>query len=327
MLFATNRTPTRQRGRLRNERRISFDLQNTSVTQYLYFCERRGEDDYWEIGSPGFFARLKDLPGDTQILFYIHGFNNTPEENIFPRAKRLQELLDELGDPGLAHVVPLIWPCDDDHILAIADDYWDDERAADQSGAAFGRMLGKFDGWRRNKAQLEDPCTRRINVLAHSMGNRVLRNALKDWVVSDGNREMPQLFRNVFMVAADVVNHTLESGEDGEFIPLSARNVVVYFANDDLAMPASKLANLRNRTVSRRLGMTGPEDLDLVPKNVYEVDCDNFNNTCDFPKGHSYFLDCPNGKPSPVIGHIVDAIRDARVSPPVRSHTLGYDRS
>ena len=125
---------------------------------------------------------------------------------------------------------------------------------------------------------------------------------------------VPQLFRNVFLVAADLVNHTLERDQEGRFIPDSARNVVVYYANDDLAMPASKLANLKSGTVSRRLGMTGPENLRAVPRNVYEADCDEFNNTFNPPKGHSYFLTAPNGDVSPVLEHIADAIETARVS-------------
>ncbi|MCO6441622.1 MAG: alpha/beta hydrolase [Nitrococcus mobilis] len=304
-------------------RSISFDLQNTAASHHMYFCERRGQGDYIEIGNVAFFDRLKALPDSkTQILLYIHGFNNTDEAVVFPRAQRLQALFDQVGGAALVHVVPLIWPCDDDRFTAIADDYWDDQRAADQSGVAFARMLGKFDEWRRKEALLENPCMRRINVLAHSMGNRVLRNTLKTWVENEGSGAMPQLFRNVFMVAADVVNHTLEADEEGEHIPPSCRNLIVYYANDDLAMPASKVANLRNRTVSRRLGMTGPEDLEAVPKNVYEVDCDSFNNTCDSPKGHSYFFDCPGGKVSPVIGHMVEAIKDGRVDPPLQHHVL-----
>jgi hypothetical protein len=68
---------------------------------------------------------------------------------------------------------------------------------------------------------------------------------------------MPQLFRNVFMTSDDVVNHTLEYKENGRYIPGYARNMVVHYANDDLAMPASKVSNLKNMTVSRRLGIKG----------------------------------------------------------------------
>ncbi len=288
----------------------------------MYFCERRDKDNYVEIGNESFFSRLKDLPKRMQILLYIHGFNNTAEAEVFPRTEKLQELFDKVGVKDLVHVVPLIWPCDNDNIVSIIDDYWDDQRAADQSGAAFARMLGKFDDWRKKEAQGDVLCTKRMNVLAHSMGNRVLRNALTNWVEYDTRGQMPQLFRNVFMVAPDVVNHALEREESGQYIPDSARNVVVYYANDDLAMPASKVANLKNLTVSRRLGMTGPEDLDAVPKNVYEVDCDNFNNTFDPPVGHAYFLTGPRNAVSPVLKHMVQAIKTGRVTPNERHHEL-----
>jgi hypothetical protein len=54
----------------------------------------------------------------------------------------------------------------------------------------------------------------------------------------------------------------------------AARNVVVYFSYDDLALRASKGANASLRSVSRRLGHTGPYDMTKVPANVYAIDCD-----------------------------------------------------
>ena len=153
------------------------------------------------------------------------------------------------------------------------------------------------------------------------MGNRVLRNAIAFWGKHDHADQVPQLFRNIFMVAADVVNHCLEPRQSGVLIPDAARNVIVYYANDDLAMPASKLSNLKNKTVSRRLGMTGPENLNILSNNVYEVDCDNFNNKFDKPTGHSYFLD-NNGKTSPALKHMLDAMDGGRVIPKTRSYEL-----
>lgn len=320
MLFITNRTPV-EGPKSKKSRKISFDYQNTSVSQDLYFCERTSEYKYREIKSPAFFKRLKeDLPPETQLLFYIHGFNNNMEPHIFNNSIILQDLLDSVKK-DLVHVVPLIWPCDDDTVLAFADDYWDDQRAAEASAEAFTRLIGKFDNWRKSREQQEVPCLRRINILAHSMGNRVLEQTVKRWAEYYSSCQMPQLFRNIFMVAADVENHTLEKGFAGQYIVDSGRNVVVYYANDDLAMPASKLANLKNKTVSRRLGMTGPEDLQKLPRKVYEVDCDEFNNLFD-PIGHTYFLTNKEGKASPVIKHMADAIRGGRVIPDKRSLIL-----
>lgn len=132
---------------------------------------------------------------------------------------------------------------------------------------------------------------------------------------------MPQLFRNVFMIAADVKNEILEEDEDGRFIVDSGRNIIVYFANDDFAMPASKVANVKNRTLSRRMGMTGPENLSKLPSKVYEVDCDDFNNQFDI-KGHTYFMENDKGKVSPIIKHMTDAIKTGRVTPKDRSIIL-----
>ena len=53
----------------------------------------------------------------------------------------------------------------------------------------------------------------------------------------------------------------------------------MYFASDDLGLRASKACNLKSRIASRRLGHTGPEEMDKVPGNVYAVDCDNLNTS------------------------------------------------
>ena len=93
MLFVTNRTP-RESSRTKLGRKITFSLQNTSVSQSLYFCERTGPKAYVEIGNRKFFSGLKELDNVKQILLYIHGFNNTGEKDIFPRADALQRLID-----------------------------------------------------------------------------------------------------------------------------------------------------------------------------------------------------------------------------------------
>lgn len=333
MLFVTNRTP-RQSPKSKKNRTLTFDLNNTAVSQYIYFCDRQNNGIYTELMHKQFFEQLKVGAGndkDAQILLYIHGFNNTPEESIFPAAQELQSFFDTQSRKNQNRhviVVPLIWPCDDDSIIAIADDYWDDQKAADQSGVSFARMMGFFNKWRCQEAENHRKdknfplCTRRINVLAHSMGNRVLRNALRNWVEELGGGAMPLIFRNVFMVAPDVVNSTLESDQEGRYIPQATRNLVVYYAADDLAMPASKIANVKNRIVSKRLGMTGPRDLEKLPKNVYEVDCDKFNNTIDPPFGHGYFLNRTGNQPSPVLEHMAQAIEAGRVSPNEKSVRL-----
>ena len=114
-------------------------------------------------------------------------------------------------------------------------------------------------------------------------------------------------------MAADIVNESLEDGQDGRLISQSSRNVSVYYASDDLALRSSKISNLKNMVASRRLGHTGPENMNNVQSNVYAIDCDNFNNKYDFPKGHSYFLDDDNNNIGLVFEHMFNTIKSGRV--------------
>lgn len=324
MLFITNRAINEaDLAVVEQERKITFNLNDNMARQSVYFCRREGKDDYREIGSQNLMAEMKASSAE-QLLIFIHGYSNLPEPDVFPRAQALQTLLD--AQQAKVQVLPIIWPCDND--LGIVKDYWDDQKSADASAFAFTRVLEKFLAW-RNKAEGEEkepPCLKRINVLAHSMGNRVFRQTMEAWARYDRGGEVPLLFRNVFLVAADIVNESLERGREGEYICQSARNVSVYFASDDLALRASKAANLKNKIASRRLGHTGPENMDLVPGNVYAIDCDDLNTQYDAPKGHSYFTFDASGKmPGKVFEHIAQSVQTGRVQvadPQQRRHVL-----
>jgi esterase/lipase superfamily enzyme len=310
MLFITNRFPT-QSIRTKKGRNFSFDLNNNAPGNSVYFCERTSKDEYTEIGSINFLARLKDSKY-RQILIYIHGFSNLPED-VFKGAEEFQNLCEKKKKQEIL-VIPLIWPCDND--LGIVKDYWDDQKSADSSAFSFARVLSKFIAWRNEEDYnpQSDPCLKRINVLAHSMGNRVFRETLATWNRYDLADGVPLIFRNSFLVAADIVNQSVHHGEVGELICHSSRNVVVYYASDDLALRASKASNLKNKIASRRLGHSGPEDMSLTPSNVYAVDCDDINNDYDKPKGHSYFRSGKkSGEPGIVFNHIFNALITGRI--------------
>lgn len=312
MLFITNRFP-KQSIETEIGRDFDFDLENNASSNSVFFCERLKKEEYKEIGSIDFLTRLKESKY-RQILIYIHGFSNMPED-AFAGAQEFSRLCQKEKKREVL-VIPLIWPCDND--LGVVKDYWDDQKAADQSGLPFARVLEKFLAWRSSQEHnpTEDPCLKRINVLAHSMGNRVLRETLTVWNKYDLPQGVPLIFRNTFLVAADVVNETLHEGQKGEVICHASRNVVVYHASDDLALRASKISNLKNKIASRRLGHTGPEKMDETLPNVYSVDCDDVNNVYDKPKGHSYFRSgSKKGEPGNVFKHIFSCLLSGRVYP------------
>ncbi|WP_078122073.1 alpha/beta hydrolase [Thiosocius teredinicola] len=312
MLFVTNRFPT-QSIRTKIGRNFDFDLNDNAASNSVFFCERKSKGEYIEIGSVGFLGRLKKS-GYRQILIYVHGFSNLPEA-VFEDAAEFQALCNKARSNEVL-VIPVVWPCDND--FGIVKDYWDDQKSADQSAYSFARVLEKFLAWRSSEEfnPVDDPCLKRINVLAHSMGNRVLRGTLAAWNKYDLANGVPLIFRNTFMVAADVVNETLEEGQLGELISHASRNVVVYHASDDLALRASKVSNLKNKIASRRLGHTGPENMDNTSRNVYKVDCDDVNTLYDPLKGHSYFRSSRRkGSAGKVFDHIFECLVSGRVFP------------
>jgi esterase/lipase superfamily enzyme len=312
MFFITSRQPTVNTEPELNNNFI-FDLQNNSSSRGFFCCRIIRKHQYEEIGSKGLLSAIKESRYK-QVLIYIHGFSNLPED-VFQDAKELQTLCNRKQEQAVL-VIPVIWPCDND--LGIVKDYWDDQKAADQSAFAFARMFQKFMEW-RSTAEFNpdgDPCLKRINVLAHSMGNRVFRQTLSNWQKYHQPGGLPLLFRTTFLVAADILNESLHKGQPGELICHASRNVVVYFASDDLALRASKISNLKNAEASRRLGHTGPEDMEKTPKNVYAIDCDEVNTAYDPPKGHSYFRSgTRKGEPGVVFDHIFQTLLSGRVFP------------
>lgn len=312
MLFITNRFP---KGSIKTEigRPFAFDLGNNAPSNSVFFCERKGRKRLIELGGLNFMSQLKTARY-RQILLYIHGFANLPED-VFAAAEECQQLCDRKS-PHEVLVVPVIWPCDND--MGLVKDYWDDQKSADSSAVSLARALCRFLEWRNagERNPQDDPCLKRLNVLAHSMGNRVLRETLCEWDRYDLANGVPLLFRNTFLVAADIENESIQRGQRGELISHASRNVVVYHASDDMALRSSKAANLKNKIASRRLGHSGPENLELTPQNVYTVDCDEVNTLYDFPKGHSYFRSGKvPGVPGVVFDHLFDCLLSGRVFP------------
>jgi esterase/lipase superfamily enzyme len=322
VLFITNRV-LKQSALSRAGRSITFDLADNQALTSLFYCERNGPNDYTEIMSDAFLERLQQAPVKN-LLIFIHGFNNLPEFSIFQRAQRLQEMFDA-HEANLVQVVPLIWPCYDPNARNIVRNYSDDSRTADASRAAFARLLDRLALHQRALyeqvlAGQAERCLIRINLLAHSMGNRVLRSAMQYWSESYLHSHPPLLFRNTFMVAADVSNDTLESSADGRYINSASKNVLVYHSADDLAMRASKAANAGE--ASRRLGHTGPYDMTKVPANVWSFDCDAVAWQYDPQAGHTYFLDDPAQAPGAVFRHLLQAIQLGRPTVPVGTPPL-----
>jgi len=329
MLFATNRvlnegpTPRNPDRSWAIPRQVSFNLDNNQAEQSIYFCDRASQNNYREIGHEEFFDGL-DSSIATEIIFYIHGYSNLPEKSIFPKTQELQQLFD-LSSGKKVLVVPLIWPCDND--FGAIQDYFDDQKAADASDMSFMRFFEMLLDWlkqRLSPPNSNTPFNKKLHILTHSMGARVLMGATNRAVDYYQLNGLPQVFNYIFLSAPDIVNEAFEPNKRGQWIPTAANNVVVYHASDDWALRASIAANAFS---SKRLGQRGPEDINKVPSNVFALDCSDFNQKYDTFIGHGYFSSLPGQagqKPGLLFEHMQRCIEQERVviSPNQRKATL-----
>ncbi|MBN8439513.1 MAG: alpha/beta hydrolase [Candidatus Accumulibacter sp.] len=337
MLFITNRVP--DEGVVSTVgRRVRFDDRKSDASNSLFYCESIPDENvrdegFVEIMSDDFLKELKGIKKES-ILLYVHGYNNVPSSAI-GKGHLLQRLLDK-EDPHAVEVVTVVWPCIEDTDTPLKK-YWGDQDAADMSGIVFARVLSRFMAWQQETAQRDTRCLKRLNILAHSMGNRVAMNTLYYWATNFGNDGVPFMFRNAFLIAADIPSNALEDDQPGRFISSASRNVSVYYAGDDKRMRESVAANAFRGITTSRLGDNGPDRPERTRGNVYRIDCDRFNHDLDHKAGHSYFLTDNRdadakaalvggeitGNSSPILPHLLQSIKSGKVvAAPDGTHVL-----
>ena len=133
-------------------------------------------DDFAE----GLELALAERPeGNREVLIFVHGYNT----NFSAAVLRVSQFVHDTGFKG----VPLLFSWAS---RGKAVDYVYDINSALQS-----RFYLEELALRLSRVNVEA-----FTIVAHSMGNRVLKNALKDWSEKHAAGHMPQLFRNTFMV-------------------------------------------------------------------------------------------------------------------------------
>jgi esterase/lipase superfamily enzyme len=130
------------------------------------------------------FRRLVRTPPKKQVLVFVHGFNNRFEDAVF----RFAQFVHDSGVE--AQVVPVLftWPSKA-RVLAYGYDRESVEYSRDELESGL-RFLAK------------DPEVGEITVLAHSMGNWVTLEALRQMAIRDG--KVAQKIHDVILAAPDV---------------------------------------------------------------------------------------------------------------------------
>ena len=217
--------------------------------------------------ATGWLRRTVRTVPKRRVLVFIHGFNNRFDDAVF----RFAQIVHDAGTP----VVPVLftWPSRGS-VLA----YGYDRESNTYSRNALETTL---------RAIARDPDVGEISILAHSMGNWVTLEALRQMAIRDG-RVAPKI-KNVLLAAPDVdVDLFREAIVDmGKERP----GVTLFVSQDDRALAISR----RLWGDSVRLGAIDPEQepyrTDLEKSGITVLNLSKLR-TGD-PLNHSKFAESP----------------------------------
>lgn len=220
----------------------------------------------------------------SEAFLFIHGYNVNFDDGV----RRTAQLFRDLKFNGVALL--FAWP---------GQDAWWRYLAAEDVVEPVSRDLEHVIV---DLAQNENVSA--INIVAHSMGNRVLKQALDRIALRN---VIHQPFRNVVMAAPDI--NVAEFNEVVESLKTISSHTTIYSSSHDVALAFSSLFH-----TFPRLGQAPPTHLDT---SIDTIDASNIKQDL---LGHSYF-----GDSQTVLKDLVAVLKDGL--PPTRrgldGHPLG----
>lgn len=270
---------------------MSFLL--TVVAAQLVFWSDRA--DFWDpdhLGSTteecDAFGQIDDMVmfqefTDKRVLMLVHGFNTTADSAL-SNYKLIEEnfsmLKDNSGNELYDVVIGYLWP-GNDH----GGEYYQAKRHAEKTAKRMTDTVQKLAS-----------CASSIDLFAHSMGNRLMLEALKPLPTNPSKKPI----QNFYSLAPAVDNESLEKGEEYYPSTKQCENIFVFHSERDEVLKYLYLS----AELDRALGYKGAEHSKYVPMNVQFIDC------TPFVGGHSEYF-----RTEPLYQFILNQ-REMRIEPP-----------
>ena len=253
-------------------------------------------------GSSAMFKYVRNLVNgeNREVILLVHGFGSSFDSALeraaeLTREYRIARASDEPGAPPAEERRPVViaftWPSNGRIVPPW--EYHSDRTDAQQSGDAMARFFMRFWDFMNDPTGRDTgadgrpvPCNRPIHIVAHSMGNWALRAGVQSIKRLMDGRQMPKVFDNVFLMAADADDDALENSEKLQPILELARAVHVYHASNDDALVISDLTKFN----PDRLGADGPRSFTNLPPHVVAIDCADVSRTPSLSHArHQYY--------------------------------------
>lgn len=249
--------PVHQPGNVENPRQLPGNPATDFVTLKTNYIDRSQ--------ALATFRRLLRATPKKQVLVFVHGFNNRFEDAVF----RFAQFVHDSGIEGQVVPVLFAWPSRG-RVLAYGYDRESVEYSRDELESGL-RFLAK------------DPEVGEITVLAHSMGNWVTLEALRQMAIRDG--KVAQKIHNVILAAPDV-GVAVAYKQIDQIHALGARRPKFFLvtSEDDKALAIS-----RRVWGEPRLGSIDPNqepyESELKREGIEVIDATTFRSSDPFHHG------------------------------------------
>ncbi|MFZ7126692.1 MAG: TRAP transporter substrate-binding protein DctP [Desulfobacterales bacterium] len=249
---------------LNSGRRIGDDLEKAAIIDSVDRFTAAG--DFVSI-----IQKELNTAANKQLLVLVHGYNNS-----FPDAiRRAAQFATDIDFAG--PVIAFSWPSDGTALL-----YFHDEDRIPATQLGFSKFM----------AVLDDLVPRSsVNILAHSMGSRVVLDYTHTQMLSGGSANQEK-YRSITFAASDAQVEYFRIQRD--FLSKASGIVTVYFSENDRALWLSNKIHQCTRLGSTQCDLLfiepetkplGNSDFDFV--NAAQIDQQFF----PFTPRHSYIFD------------------------------------
>lgn len=218
------------------------------------------------FGSKAMFGEMHEdmcsaAGGD--LLIYVHGYNNDLDKAI-RNLGTIEEHYIKEGSP-IKHLLLFSWPSQGKKIK-----YRNDMKDAEESGQALARNIMKLQKFYETYFKDGDQtfCGRKIHILAHSSGARVLQHAMNYLRNGQYGMNIGVIFEEAILAAADVDDFMLETHQPLGYLCEISNRVHNYNNKKDVALTISRTTKNSNP----RLGQKGVRGFSNLPSNLVMVD-------------------------------------------------------
>lgn len=200
--------------------------------------------------------QIKDAPSK-DVFIFVHGYNNTFED----AARRAAQMAYDLDFDGTPIVYS--WPSRGSTMA-----YFADEATVQVSGDKVAEFLDTI---------VTQSGAERIHLLAHSMGNRALIEALKTFLANRGPQNRQRVFGQIVFTAPDVDRDYFIGAI--KLLKGSAERVTLYASGNDYALRSSQFFHDAPRAGTAGDVIIKLAGLDTIDMSAVPADA----------LGHSYF--------------------------------------